>query len=89
MLPLTAVSPDRNRDGFTQHVVDLLTPDDANPLDPEGPAAALGANEADRYNALFKGGLKIYTSYDPALQFLAGTAVDAELPEASSTRRWW
>ncbi len=84
LLPLTAVSPDRNRDRFTQHVVDLLTPDDANPLDPERSRRPRSdANEADRYNALFKGGLKIYTSYDPALQFLAGAAVDAEAAEVA------
>ncbi len=44
---------------------------------------ALGATPALRYHELFKGGLKIYTSYDPSLQAKAQAAVAAHLPNTN------
>ena len=42
---------------------------------------ALGATPTDRYNALFRGGLVIRTTLDPAIQEAAHAAVVAILPE--------
>ena len=40
----------------------------------------LGATPTDRYNAVFKGGLQIYTTFDPGMQFAALTARNDVLP---------
>ncbi|MEZ5216413.1 MAG: transglycosylase domain-containing protein [Ilumatobacteraceae bacterium] len=40
----------------------------------------LGDSEQERYNALFRGGLQIYTTIDPGLQALAEDARTNELP---------
>ena len=42
---------------------------------------ALGATATDRYNAMFRGGLRIYTSLDPRVQQAAEAALLAILPE--------
>ena len=42
---------------------------------------ALGATATDRYNALFRGGLHIYTTLDPALQTAAEEALTAVVPD--------
>ncbi|HEX2274937.1 MAG TPA: transglycosylase domain-containing protein [Acidimicrobiales bacterium] len=41
----------------------------------------LGATEADRFNALFKGGLSIHTTLDPSYQRMAEDAVNRILPD--------
>lgn len=41
----------------------------------------LGSTPTDRYNALFRGGLRIYTTIDPALQIAAEEATEAVLPD--------
>ena len=43
-------------------------------------AEYLGPDESARYNAVFRGGLKIYTTYDPVLQLMAASAVSKTLP---------
>ena len=86
-LPTTAVSPDR--EPRLVHAARSSTCSDAGRRHRARRATvrrALGRREADRYNVLFKGGLKIYTSYDPALQFLAGDRGDAKLPEVALRR---
>lgn len=40
----------------------------------------LGSTPQERYNKVLKGGLKVYTSYDPDLQKIAQNAVDEKLP---------
>lgn len=42
---------------------------------------SLGASYDERYNALFRGGLKIYTTLDPRLQQLAEDRVRAMIPQ--------
>ena len=45
-----------------------------------GPGSPLGATPAERYNALYNGGLKIYTNFDPHMQALAQQAAAANTP---------
>ncbi len=42
---------------------------------------ALGQTATDRYNALFKGGLRIHTTVDPVVQEAAEVAIASVLPE--------
>ena len=60
---------------FTEEVKRLLLDD-----------PALGATATDRYDALFRGGLNIYTTIDPAIQQTAEAAIadvmDGEAPSA-------
>jgi membrane peptidoglycan carboxypeptidase len=42
-------------------------------------SASLGGNAQERYNALFRGGLQIYTTFDPAMQTAAEQARDGQL----------
>jgi penicillin-binding protein 1A len=57
---------------FVDYVKDLV-------FDGDGEFAALGATRAERVNALFKGGLRIYTTLDPRLQRTAEEAVRATI----------
>jgi penicillin-binding protein 1A len=43
-------------------------------------STTLGSTYTDRYNALFRGGLKIYTNLDPRLQSIAEQQVAAGIP---------
>ncbi len=43
----------------------------------------LGETESERYNAVFKGGLRIYTTLDPAVADAAQHAVDNILPDTN------
>src|SRR5262245_37308916 len=77
-LPTTAASPQRKRDYFNDEVVKQLLNDD--PSVAGDVAEYLGPDEQARYNAVFRGGLRIYTTYDPVLQWLAANAVRDTLP---------
>ncbi|MCB1006443.1 MAG: transglycosylase domain-containing protein, partial [Acidimicrobiales bacterium] len=41
----------------------------------------LGATEEERYNAVFRGGLRIYTTYSPQAQYYALLARNSRIPE--------
>lgn len=57
-----------------------------NDPDVEGDVAErLGSGQQDRANALFRGGLRIYTAYDPFAQVVAQRAVDEILPDSEFT----
>lgn len=45
----------------------------------------LGATPTERYNKVFLGGLRVYTAYDPTVQFLAQNAVSTTLPDTRFT----
>ncbi len=45
-----------------------------------GANSPIGGNYAERYQALFEGGLKIYTDYDPNLQRLAEATIAQDTP---------
>jgi 1A family penicillin-binding protein len=44
----------------------------------------LGPTQKDRYNAVFSGGLRIYTTFDPGLQAKAEAVVAEDVPEDSA-----
>nr|MDQ2754289.1 penicillin-binding protein [Actinomycetota bacterium] len=48
-----------------------------------GPNSPIGGNYSERYNALFEGGLKIYTNLDPDLQYLTEIKSAADTPKNS------
>jgi penicillin-binding protein 1A len=41
----------------------------------------LGSTQAERYNAIFRGGLRIETTFDPKLQDIAERAVQSKIPD--------
>jgi penicillin-binding protein 1A len=67
---LSAPERTTTRTHFTEAVKDYLL----------NGSTVLGDTEQERYNALFRGGLRIHTTLDPQLQALAQAAKDAELP---------
>lgn len=73
---ITKTFPERDvpQTHFTQAVKDYLL----NRSD------ILGETYQDRYNALFRGGLRIYTTLDPVLQEQAQRARDEQLPQNSA-----
>jgi penicillin-binding protein 1A len=67
----TVPQQDVNRSYFTEEVKDYLL----------NRSTLLGATYQDRYNKLFRGGLKIYTTLDKEDQIAAEAAAAAQLPE--------
>src|SRR5579871_1262565 len=68
-LPLAPTVEPAGRDFFTDAVVQQLLGD-----------PRLGSTAQERYNAVFGGGLRIRTTMDPGLQWLATASVGAGLP---------
>jgi penicillin-binding protein 1A len=52
--------------------------------DPGDPALSLGKDEKARKNKLYRGGLRIYTNYDPLLQYYANLAIVNTIPQDQS-----
>lgn len=73
-VPLPTVKPAsgglRPENYFVQEVQDRLLGDDR-----------LGATPQERYTKVLRGGLKVYTTYDARMYFLAQTAVNQILPK--------
>jgi penicillin-binding protein 1A len=79
-LPTTLSYPHTaSLDYYMDEVKNILLTDD--PTVQGDPAEALGASQQVRSTALYRGGLKIYTAYDPTVQFEATSAMNAELPQ--------
>ena len=57
----------------------LLEPGSRSPADP---ARALGKTRAIRTARVYRGGLRIYTNYDPTMQYLANLAIDNVIPKS-------
>jgi len=55
-----------------------------NPYDPADPANALGKTAAQVKQALYEGGLHIYTNYDPVMEFEANAAISNIIPQNQS-----
>ncbi len=64
-------------DYYMDEVRNVLLNDDPNVTG--DPAEVLGETQQARASAVYRGGLKIYTSYDPTLQFMASAAMN-QLP---------
>jgi membrane peptidoglycan carboxypeptidase len=56
----------------------LLEPGSRSPADP---ARAVGKTRAVRIARVYRGGLRIYTNYDPAMQYLANLAISNVIPK--------
>ena len=52
-----------------------------DPKEPFSPANVLGKTKNEVHNRLYRGGLKIYTNYDPVLQFTADLAISGIVPK--------
>lgn len=81
LAPLPTVPPDRDLQADTYYadwIQQLLT-------DPQNPRFhdfdALGTTGAERERQLFERGLRIYSAFDPRVQFLAQAALDQVLPK--------
>lgn len=75
-LPTTLARSTPVRDYFVQEVIDRI-------LERQGPTPegdALGSTYEQRYDALYRGGLRIYTTYDPIAQNTAVEARQATVP---------
>jgi penicillin-binding protein 1A len=70
-------------DYYLDQVKTLMLSDD--PKVQGDPGELLGATQQARAGAVFRGGLKIYTEYDPGLQFVATAAMNSQLPKTSFT----
>jgi penicillin-binding protein 1A len=70
-------------DYYMDEVKNVLLNEDSSV--PGDPAEILGSTQQARANAVYRGGLKIYTSYDPTLQFEASAAVNQVLPKTQFT----
>ncbi len=78
-LPTTVSYPHSTPgDYYIDEVRNVLLNDD--PTVSGDPAEALGTTQQARAAAVYGGGLKIYTSYDPTLQFMANLAMNAKAP---------
>ncbi|HTK17220.1 MAG TPA: transglycosylase domain-containing protein [Acidimicrobiia bacterium] len=49
--------------------------------DPSNPANALGRTAAEARRNLYRGGYRIYTNYDPVMQFTADLAISGTIPK--------
>ncbi len=68
---------------YVDEVRNVLLNDDPNVSG--DPAEVLGSTQQERAAAVYRGGLKIYTSYDPTLQFMANAAMGVLPPRQSVT----
>ncbi|HUP86682.1 MAG TPA: transglycosylase domain-containing protein [Acidimicrobiales bacterium] len=66
----TVTPPKGDNDYFVEEVEQRLLDD-----------PRLGETRTERYNAIFKGGLRIETTYDPKLQAIARRQMDAKIPD--------
>jgi len=81
----TAVSYPHSSPGdyYMDEVRNVLLNDDPNVAG--DPAEVLGATQQQRAAAVYRGGLKIYTSYDPTLQFMATVSMHKLPPNSNVT----
>jgi penicillin-binding protein 1A len=83
-LPTEAYTPlPQARDYFLEEVKSRLLNDD--PLVPADVAEVLGTTKEERYQKVFRGGLRIHTTFDPFLQVKAVAAVNDILPDSEFT----
>ena len=86
--PRSATRTRGTLDYYIDEVRNVLLNDDPNVSG--DPAEVLGSTQQARAAAVYRGGLKIYTSYDPTLQFMANLGderTEAAAEPGSSPRR--
>lgn len=84
-LPTTVKRSTPVQDYFVQEVIDRIL--ERNGATPEGDA--LGGNAEERYDSLYRGGLRIYTTYDPIAQQQAIEARQATVPTIRDDGTFW
>jgi penicillin-binding protein 1A len=67
------------RSYYIDAMIDSLV--DPQTDDPGDPALVLGKTEESRRNKLLRGGLRIYTNYDPLMQYYANLAILNVIPQ--------
>jgi len=79
-LPTTTYYPEPSQRSYyiDAMIGSLLEPKSKDPADP---ANVLGRDEHERLRKLRTGGLRIYTNYDPAQQYLAQLAISDVIPK--------
>jgi penicillin-binding protein 1A len=70
-------------DYYKDEVKNRLLIDDPNV--PGEPSEVLGSTQQTRANVVLRGGLKIYTAYDPYVQYAASKAMSEQLPRSEFT----
>jgi penicillin-binding protein 1A len=79
-LPTHTSYPESSQRGYyIDALIDRLRAPDPNNL--ADPANVLGKTRADARNRLFRGGLRIYTNYDPAMEYTASAAIADVVPK--------
>ena len=79
-LPTRTYYPEASERGYyIDALLDQLS--NPNPNIPSDPANVLGRNRAEARKLLYQGGLRIYTNYDPAMQFAANLSIATIIPQ--------
>ena len=79
-LPTRTYYPEASQRGYyIDALLDQLS--NPNPNIPSDPANVLGRNRAEARKLLYQGGLRIYTNYDPAMQFAANLSIATIIPQ--------
>jgi membrane peptidoglycan carboxypeptidase len=82
-LPTRTFYPEPSqRSYYIDALLDQLTHPDPN--QPSSPANALGTTRAEVERLLYRGGVRIYTNYDPAMQYLAQLSIAHNIPTNQS-----
>jgi penicillin-binding protein 1A len=82
-LPTRTFYPEPSqRSYYIDALLDQLSHPD--PKQPSSPANVLGTTRAEAERLLYKGGLRIYTNYDPAMQYLAQLSIAHNIPTNQS-----
>jgi membrane peptidoglycan carboxypeptidase len=75
----TSYPESSQRNYYIDALIDQLEHPD--PKDPANPANALARTSAAARNKLYRGGLRIYTNYDPVMQYTADLAISGVVPK--------
>src|SRR4029077_17548012 len=82
-LPTHTSYPESSQRGYyIDALIDRLRSPDPNNL--ADPANVLGKTRAEARDRLFRGGLRIYTNYDPLMEYTANVAIADVVPKSQS-----
>ncbi len=79
-LPIRLFYPEpSHRDYYIDALLSQLS--QPNPDQPSNPANVLGTTRAEAKRLLYRGGLRIYTNFDPAMQYAANLSIATIVPD--------